>query len=419
MPSNEHLVSLARRFRVLIAGASYSGLSAALTLLDLSRGQPSRFNYDTEIKPPQHHIPVDITLVDEKDGFYHLIGSPRALVDEQFASDTWTRFADIKALQCPHVRFIRGSVSAVDCKSKTATILDSVSQTIREEGYDFFIAGTGLRRVFPTVPQSRTREKFLAEVREFTADVVNARQGVVVVGGGAVGTEMATEIKLLYPQLHVTLIHSRERLLSAEPLPDDFKGRVGEVIRKTGVELILGQRVVDTTAMEEKTGRVWTLTLADGRAIKAGHVLSAVSRCTPTSSYLPPQALDEEGHVRIQPSLQFPSTVANANYHFAVGDLAAWSGIKRCGAAMHMGHYAGYNIHQLMLAECIASKPVFQELQEIPPMIGLCLGKTAVSYHPVDGVKDGEDILASMFGDDMAYKGSVLELYAAVGAMDA
>jgi hypothetical protein len=26
-----------------------------------------------------------------------------------------------------------------------------------------------------------------------------------------------------------------------------------------------------------------------------------VSRCTPTSSYLPPQALDEEGHVRIQP----------------------------------------------------------------------------------------------------------------------
>lgn len=113
---------------------------------------------------------------------------------------------------------------------------------------------------------------------------------------------MATEIKLLYPQLHVTLIHSRERLLSAEPLPDEFKDRVGTVIRETGVELILGQRVVDTTAIEEKTGRVWSLTLADGRIIKAGHVLSAVSRCTPTSSYLPPQALDEEGHVRIRPS---------------------------------------------------------------------------------------------------------------------
>ncbi|GFF32000.1 apoptosis-inducing factor 2 [Aspergillus lentulus] len=404
MPSNEHLISLTRRFRVLIAGASYGGLGAALTLLDLSRGQPSRFNYDAEIKPPQHHIPVDITLVDEKDGFYHLIGSPRALVDEQFASDTWTRFSNIKALQCPHVRFIRGSVTAVDCKSKTATILDSVRGTSREEGYDFFIAGTGLRRVFPTVPQSRTREEFLAEVGKNTADVVNARQGVVVVGGGAVGTEMATEIKLLYPQLHVTLIHSRERLLSAEPLPDEFKDRVGTVIRGTGVELILGQRVVDTTAIEEKTGRVWSLTLADGRIIKAGHVLSAVSRCTPTSSYLPPQALDEEGYVRIRPSLQFPSTIPNASHHFAIGDLVAWSGIKRCGAAMHMGHYAGYNTHQLMLAECVASKPVFRELQEIPPMIGLCLGRTAVSYHPADGVKEGEDILASMFGDDMAYK---------------
>ncbi|KAF7125666.1 hypothetical protein CNMCM5793_001905 [Aspergillus hiratsukae] len=404
MPSNEGLISLTRRFRVLIAGASYGGLSAALTLLDLSHGQLARFNYDPGTKPPQHHIPVDITLVDEKDGFYHLIGSPRALVDEQFASDTWTRFADIKALQSPHVRFIRGSVSALDCQRKTATILDSVSRTSTEEGYDFFIAGTGLRRTFPTVPQSRTRDAFLAEVRRHTADVVSARQGVVVVGGGAVGTEMATEIKMLYPQLQVTLIHSRERLLSAEPLPDDFKDRVAAVVRETGVELILGQRVVGTIAVEEKMGRIWRLTLADGRVIKAGHVLSAVSRCSPTSSYLPPQALDDEGHVRIQPSLQFPSPIPNASHHFAIGDLAAWSGIKRCGAAMHMGHYAGYNIHQLMLAECVASKPAFQELQEIPPMIGLCLGRTAVSYHPVDGVKDGEDILASMFGDDMAYK---------------
>jgi hypothetical protein len=69
MPSNEGLISLTRRFRVLIAGASYGGLSAALTLLDLSRGKLARFNYDSELKPPRHHIPVDITLVDEKDGF--------------------------------------------------------------------------------------------------------------------------------------------------------------------------------------------------------------------------------------------------------------------------------------------------------------------------------------------------------------
>lgn len=105
-------------------------------------------------------------------------------MDEQFASDTWTRFADIKALQSPHVRFIRGSVSAIDCQRKTATILDSVSGTTREEGYDFFVAGTGLRRVFPVVPLSRTRDAFLAEVRRHTADVVNSRLGVVVVGGG-------------------------------------------------------------------------------------------------------------------------------------------------------------------------------------------------------------------------------------------
>ncbi|EAW07131.1 putative pyridine nucleotide-disulfide oxidoreductase AMID-like [Aspergillus clavatus NRRL 1] len=403
MPSNEALISLSRPFRVLIAGASYGGLCAALTLLDLSRGQLPRFNSDPEAQPPQYQIPVEITLVDEKDGYYHLISSPKALVDEEYASQAWTKFVDIPALRSPNVHIFRGSVNAVDCQKKTARILESESKTVREERYDFFIAATGLRRVFPTVPQSLTRDDFLPEVKKHTDSIVNAGD-VVVVGGGAVGTEMATELKLHYPQMKVTLIHSRDHLLSAEALPDDFKDRVAAIIRETGVELILGQRVIDTAAVQEGDRRTWQLTLADGRIIKTGHVLNAISRISSTTSYLPSETLNEEGHVKVHPSLQFPSNTSNASHHFAIGDIVAWSGIKRCGGAMHMGHYAGYNIHQLMLAECAATKPVFRELQRIPPMIGLCLGKTAISYHPDVGMKDGEETLASNFGDDMAFK---------------
>jgi len=47
-------------------------------------------------------------------------------------------------------------------------------------------------------------------------------QGVVVIGGGAVGVEIATELKVVMPDLKVTLVHSRNRLLSSEPLPDEF-----------------------------------------------------------------------------------------------------------------------------------------------------------------------------------------------------
>lgn len=114
---------------------------------------------------------------------------------------------------------------------------------------------------------------------------------------------MAAELKMLEPRQKVTLIHSRDRLLSSEPLPDDFAERVGSILQEGGVEVILGQRVMDTTAVDAEEGqRMWRLTLGDGRQITTGHVLSAISQCIPTSTYLPPQILNEEGYVKVHPS---------------------------------------------------------------------------------------------------------------------
>lgn len=120
---------------------------------------------------------------------------------------------------------------------------------------------------------------------------------------GAVGVEMAAELKVLDPKQKVTLVHSRERLLSAEPLPDDFKERVASVLRETGVEVIVGRRVIETTAVDtEGAKRTWQLTLSDGTQLKTGHVMNAVSKCIPTSSYLPKDALTQDGYVDIQPT---------------------------------------------------------------------------------------------------------------------
>lgn len=114
---------------------------------------------------------------------------------------------------------------------------------------------------------------------------------------------MASEIKVVEPWQKVTLIHSRDKLLSAEPLPDDFKDRSLEVLKKTGVEVIMGQRVIDTTAVDTKDGSTqWRLTLAGGEQITAGHIITAISRCTPTSAYLPAAALDKDGYVKIDAS---------------------------------------------------------------------------------------------------------------------
>lgn len=56
-------------FKVLVVGGSYAGLAATLNLFDLCQGRRRRFSLDPEDKGPQRKVPVQITIVDERDGF--------------------------------------------------------------------------------------------------------------------------------------------------------------------------------------------------------------------------------------------------------------------------------------------------------------------------------------------------------------
>ena len=60
-------------FRVLIVGGAYGGLSAALNLQDLCSGRAPRCGEAPEdgappVEPPLQ-IAIDITIIDERDGF--------------------------------------------------------------------------------------------------------------------------------------------------------------------------------------------------------------------------------------------------------------------------------------------------------------------------------------------------------------
>lgn len=54
--------------KVLVIGGAYAGLAASLNLLDLCAGRIARFNTDPEAKPTAA-LPVEIKIVDERDGY--------------------------------------------------------------------------------------------------------------------------------------------------------------------------------------------------------------------------------------------------------------------------------------------------------------------------------------------------------------
>lgn len=56
-------------FKVLIVGGSYAGLAATLNLVDLCHGRKCRFNQAENDQGPENKIPVQVTIVDERDGY--------------------------------------------------------------------------------------------------------------------------------------------------------------------------------------------------------------------------------------------------------------------------------------------------------------------------------------------------------------
>lgn len=131
--------------------------------------------------------------------------------------------------------------------------------------------------------------------------------GVADSGIGAVGIEMAAELKMVQPQLKVTLVHSRDKLLSSEPLPDEVKDRALELLREAGVEVRMSTRLEGTEQVVDGEGNTCTrVTFVGGETMLADKVVMAVSRAMPTTNYLPGEVLDEEGYVRIHAKYGHP-----------------------------------------------------------------------------------------------------------------
>ncbi|TQV90997.1 pyridine nucleotide-disulfide oxidoreductase AMID-like [Cordyceps javanica] len=388
--------------RVLIAGGSYAGLAVAVNLLDLHRGVSPRMHPEPFV-PEQDwpHINFQITVVDERDGF----SAPLAMADSAYRNRAWARFRDMTDLQEENVTFVHGSLSRVDCAAKTATILRHGSNEPATIEYDYFCAATGCRRVWPVVPQSLTFEDYLVETQKHIDEAGNAEHGVLVVGGGAVGIEMAAELKLLMPHVRVVLAHSRDKLLSSEGLSDECKDVSLELLKEAGVAVLLNHRLESHNPIETADGSIkYQAKFTNGETLNVSLVIVGVSQSIPATDFLPAEARDTDGRVKIRSNLMLPADIANAEYHYCAGDATKWSGIKRCGGAMRAGHLVAMNIHEHALHDIIDHTPRYGELSEIPPMIVLAVAKKAVASGP-DGTSAGEDVLQKFFSDDLYLSG--------------
>lgn len=82
----------------------------------------------------------------------------------------------------------------------------------REIPFDYLVVATGTRL---QAPGTMAHDDKPTSVRYFQAYQARVRgaHSIAIVGGGAVGVQMATDLKELYPDKEVTVVHSRAQLM--------------------------------------------------------------------------------------------------------------------------------------------------------------------------------------------------------------
>jgi len=134
---------------------------------------------------------------------------------------------------------------------------------------EHIVVATGSEPLLPPVPGLRELEGLWTN-REATGMKAVPRR-MLVLGGGPVGVEMAQAVRRLGGE--VALVDGAAHVLPREPGP--LGAALGEVLRRDGIELMLGARA---TAARREGGDDYVLEFGDGRTLRGDRVLVAAGR---------------------------------------------------------------------------------------------------------------------------------------------
>lgn len=137
------------------------------------------------------------------------------------------------------------------------------------------VLATGTKLSPPSSLPGSEKMDGIKYLKEHAARVVNSSQ-IVIIGGGAVGVQMATDIKQLYPTKDCTLVHSRDRVM--HKYHHGLHELIAERCDQLGVKLRLGSRVKLPLQGYPLDGKTFQVELEDGSTLPADFAVSCISK---------------------------------------------------------------------------------------------------------------------------------------------
>jgi NADH dehydrogenase FAD-containing subunit len=222
--------------RVVIIGGGASGVNTAQALA-------------RKLTPADE---TEVVVLEKSSCFYHVVGAPRAYVDANFTKKMFIPYDNVFPKSAAgFVRIVRAVATAISAETNEVSYR-CIDSNDREAGttetlhFDYVVLATGSTYSVPIKPDTRdsARSATEAKLQEVRSSIESAEK-IVVVGGGAVGCEVAAEIKAKFPRKTVTIIEAHKRLISGNSLSDKFYTRLSSKLDKLGVTVILGERLTE------------------------------------------------------------------------------------------------------------------------------------------------------------------------------
>ncbi len=295
---------------------------------------------------------ADVVLVEPKDAFVHSVASLRALVEPDF----------LPRIFLPYDKLLtRGRIvhdRAVAVSSRRVVVASGA-----ELAADYVVLASGSHYPFPAKSDV---DDTSGAIEKYTVarDRLLGAERVLLVGAGAVGIELAGEIKHTWPDKHVVLLDAAPDVLGPE-YRTDLRAELRAQLEEIGVELVLGEPLRGLPPTPATELAPFTVTTDAGRAISAD-VWFQCFGVVPVSDYLDAElvtARDPGGFIAVDPTLR----IAGSPNVFAIGDVSN-ADAKMAGRAGRQAHLVASNIRALINGDELAT------YEPVPPAIIVPIG---------------------------------------------
>lgn len=286
---------------VVIVGGGFAGVSLAKELEKRKSGLPS-----------DHAI----VLVDARDYFWHTPAGLRAPLDGK-TNDDHLIPNDRLFKAGSHDRVVRAKATKIDAD---AVYTEAQGADARIE-YAVLVIATGSKwsaQLSPPAARAQALDFFKQQ-----GDALAAAKSVLVIGGGAVGVEIAGELAEVYKvpgEKKVTLVHRGARLMG-DKYPEKLHRTLLGQLQGQGVDVKLSTSVTDQTAT--------SATLSTGEQIDADFIYNAIGT-TPNADLVKafdPSAIAANGCIKVDAAFQ---VAGHEGRIFALGDVADLQEGKQC-----------------------------------------------------------------------------------------